>query len=691
MKTKNMYTCFLFSIGIFYLIWILFQLDNLQMELALPVLLMIIILDFFPVRLLTGDQYSGGIIGFIILLLMCGVQEAVLGVIISALVYYLKSKSFRLSRIPWFQLLSTIGMYGICMSLSALAVGYLDVSPVILALVGVLVFEIVNIMLIGGILKTVYGLPFYRNMGNKLMEILIPTGLCVMVVPHFIGVTDVFHIFNEVVFTLFFLGIILFFSHGYLKQAGLRKKSAAEFVRLLELRLPEEMEGHGSRVGRICEELLEALSYPKNKRGRVIEAALFHDIGKALLPATIFHKKSALSLSEETEYQSHTSKGADIIRAFTNDSLAAEWVMHHHERYDGKGYPAGMKRDAIPFESRILSLCDTLDHLMLTHRDDQQVYTKLKEYSGKALDPELVGHCELGFIQTLRAGLNYAEPELKDGTSAVDYEAESVKESSGYIGKTFMLKYHDGRLTEVDEDIPLEEIARMALIAVDNRKSFHEIITYKSFNYECHFYFEEHEVRIFLIDITPIIGFREKLYSSTLQSYQDIVSTLSNGKIGICLNHNALEQQLGDLLGQMAVKEKGDVPLSRSFITEFIQSYQDTRKLMHIKLAVTEGVTNMIKHAYEGMMSVYRKEGLLQVLIADHGSGIPIHELPKTILVSGYSSKRSMGRGFTLMCSSADRVLIHTSPKGTSLLLEFSLGNDSETQPDGPAIKQNVS
>jgi anti-sigma regulatory factor (Ser/Thr protein kinase) len=73
----------------------------------------------------------------------------------------------------------------------------------------------------------------------------------------------------------------------------------------------------------------------------------------------------------------------------------------------------------------------------------------------------------------------------------------------------------------------------------------------------------------------------------------------------------------------------------------------------------------------------------LQVLISDQGSGIPLHELPKTVLVSGYSSKSSLGKGFSLIYQASDEVSIHTSSTGTSILMVFNgeEGRFTLTQP----------
>ncbi|WP_172249648.1 ATP-binding protein [Saccharibacillus deserti] len=91
----------------------------------------------------------------------------------------------------------------------------------------------------------------------------------------------------------------------------------------------------------------------------------------------------------------------------------------------------------------------------------------------------------------------------------------------------------------------------------------------------------------------------------------------------------------------------------------------DPKRIRQIKLAASEAATNVLKHALGGEVTLFVREHALQVLVRDDGSGIALHELPKTFAVSGCSSKKSLGRGFGVMYASADRIFLHTDAKGT--------------------------
>lgn len=671
MRDKNLYTITLCTVGILCILYLIIQRDTIVLLELVPILFLILLLDFFPVKMLSGGEYSGGIVGFLVILILFGLENAVLGIWISTCVFYAKRSNWRILRINYFRLFTTVGMYAVSILLTDLMITSFDGSSIfILTGMGALTFEVVNILLMAGIYATVGGSPFFGNVWFKIKEILLPVVLCAVIVPHFIHHDSYPEILMETGYTLLFLLIIIYFSNQFLRQATLRKKSAEEFITLCEAKVSNQAEGHGARVGMIASDLLEIISYPKRKRRELIMAVILHDIGKGLIPAHVLNKRGALSISEEKEYQSHSEKSAGIVRNITGNEQIYKWVLYHHERFDGKGFPDKLKGTDIPYESRIISLCNHLDHLIQKYSNDESVFEVLQELSGKVLDPGLVSHISQAEIHYLRSRFTFAdEPAEPEVPVQISHDTQDI-----YIGGTLLLRYtSNGQLSGVQEESQYQQLKPLAEQSLRNSETFYESLTIDGKTYEGHFYPENNQVNIVLTDITPIIRYKEKLHESTLRSYKDVIEVLSNNKVDICIAHEELLQQLGVFVGEMEVVNKGDVAASRAFVTEYLPEDIDTRRLMQVKLAVSEGVTNLIKHADGGKVSVYKKHGTLQIYITDQGSGIPLHELPKTILVSGYSSKRSLGRGFALIHSSADHVSLHTHDQGTSLLIEFEM------------------
>jgi hypothetical protein len=145
--------------------------------------------------------------------------------------------------------------------------------------------------------------------------------------------------------------------------------------------------GHSERVARIAVELGRELGLPEDELSDIYLAGLLHDIGKIGIRDEVLGKRTALNEAEFEHIKEHVKIGYRILSGLTSISHLLPGVLYHHERYDGKGYPDGLKGNAIPFLARILAVADSYD-AMSTSRPYRV-----------ALPPEQVE-------QTLVAGIN---------------------------------------------------------------------------------------------------------------------------------------------------------------------------------------------------------------------------------------------------------------------------------------------
>lgn len=122
---------------------------------------------------------------------------------------------------------------------------------------------------------------------------------------------------------------------------------------------------HIRRMSCYCEAVARALSQPPEWCRRILFASPMHDVGKLALPDAILKKPGPLTSSERAQMQQHTVFGARILRGSDNEILqmAERIAAGHHERWDGAGYPDGLRGDAIPIEARIASIADVFDAL----------------------------------------------------------------------------------------------------------------------------------------------------------------------------------------------------------------------------------------------------------------------------------------------------------------------------------------
>ena len=153
--------------------------------------------------------------------------------------------------------------------------------------------------------------------------------------------------------------------------------------------------GHYQRVGELCLRLGGHLGYPEPRLRLLEYGAWLHDIGKIGIPDAILHKRTPLTRAEERLLREHPVQGARLVAAIEHLRPVAPFIRHHHEHYDGLGYPDGLRAAAIPEESRIIAIANAYDGL-LTPRGDApgltppEALARIQEGQGTLYDPELV-------------------------------------------------------------------------------------------------------------------------------------------------------------------------------------------------------------------------------------------------------------------------------------------------------------
>lgn len=120
-------------------------------------------------------------------------------------------------------------------------------------------------------------------------------------------------------------------------------------------------QGHSQRVAHYAVELAERLGFTETRRERLFIAGTLHDIGKIGVPDAVLHKPGPLSPEERLQMEQHPVLGEQILKEVPQLADTLPGVRHHHERWDGKGYPDGLVGEAIPLEARVLALADTFD------------------------------------------------------------------------------------------------------------------------------------------------------------------------------------------------------------------------------------------------------------------------------------------------------------------------------------------
>ena len=193
--------------------------------------------------------------------------------------------------------------------------------------------------------------------------------------------------------------------------------------------------GHSERVARIAVELAREMGLADDEIGDVYLAGLMHDIGKIGVRDEILGKKEKLTAQEMEHIQQHPTIGYRILADLRCIAYILGGVLHHHERFDGRGYPAGLKGEGIPFLARIIAVADSFD-AMNTNRPYRTALSRgrileiLSEGAGTQWDKKVVEtllRCQeklyavrqRGVGESLRQALDDAlrhNPELSDKT-----------------------------------------------------------------------------------------------------------------------------------------------------------------------------------------------------------------------------------------------------------------------------------
>jgi HD-GYP domain-containing protein (c-di-GMP phosphodiesterase class II) len=171
-----------------------------------------------------------------------------------------------------------------------------------------------------------------------------------------------------------------------LNEAGM----LGEISRALETR--HKMRGHGERVSALAEAIALRLDWDAGRLETLRYAAPFHDVGKIAVPYEILEKRAPLTPDERIEIQRHPTAGASLVEQIRSARRALPYVLYHHERWDGGGYPHGIRGREIPEEARVLAVADAFD-AMTSVRPYRRQFTieraleEVRRCSGTQFDP----------------------------------------------------------------------------------------------------------------------------------------------------------------------------------------------------------------------------------------------------------------------------------------------------------------
>ena len=271
-----------------------------------------------------------------------------------------------------------------------------SIESTVMPYIGVVVsFFVINSTLVSGAIaiseRRGFGDVWLRNTWGLIGYDLVASGLG-------LGIAWLYLEFQ----ILGFLGVvvpIVFLRHTYLVNAQLQSTNRELLdlmVKAIEARDPYTS-GHSQRVSEMARALAHELGLGFREVENIATAALLHDVGKIYEEfAPLLRKEGRLTTDERMLMETHSLRSAELVHTITSlQGEVEDIVRHHHENYDGTGYPLCLARDDIPMGSRIVMVADTTD-AMTTDRPYrsalpfEKVVDELTKYSGSQFDPEVV-------------------------------------------------------------------------------------------------------------------------------------------------------------------------------------------------------------------------------------------------------------------------------------------------------------
>ncbi|MGM0445079.1 MAG: HD-GYP domain-containing protein [Bacillota bacterium] len=304
--------------------------------------------------------------------------------------------NIRENKLPWYKFLFNRCMFGIAAGSAALiyklSISILTSNIIIALFFASIIYFSINIGL-------VYIVIYLSDEKQKVSYTIFLSELIKSIfISYFLGLILYFSyiqfgkLFFMLVIILIYIARDFFFSR--LQVLNTFTQIIESFLKVIDSK-DHYTEGHCERVANYTKKLCDTIKVNQRKKEKIVNMAKIHDIGKIYVDDQILKSDDILDEEEFNEMKKHSYYGYELLKDIDmlNDDL--EIILHHHEFYNGNGYPDGIKGEEIPLGARILNICDSFD-VMTTGRSYKKALNKketieeLKNCSKKQFDPELV-------------------------------------------------------------------------------------------------------------------------------------------------------------------------------------------------------------------------------------------------------------------------------------------------------------
>lgn len=444
---------------------------------------------------------------------------------------------------------------------------------------------------------------------------------------------------------------------------------------------------HAELAGDLCRQVARRLRLRPAQVDAVYLAGVLHDIGELKLPERLLHKVYhgvMLTDSDRNAYRQHTVLGEEMLAPIPGMAAVAAAVRHHHERWDGGGYPDGLRAGEIPLPARIVAAVEA--YLQAIEADPQLDLTDRVASAAALGDTAADPMVAAALAQVVRepAGVPSVLFQGRPETGLLAEVRQAVRDSrlleTMGIGRIY--RWRAGRFTDGSAAPALppmaRTVARLAARTLAEHRVLREHLVQEQpeqvFDVYC-FPTSEDGVSVVMFDVTAVLAVEREELRRLQKAYGDVIAAVTQGRMRL-VSRSELPALLsdGDLLDSLELDELETSRAARQLVAQALAAAGlGGAPVFRAQVAVAEAIGNVFKHAGRGRLELRRLAGALRVIVADQGPGIPLDLLPQAFLMDGFSTKVSLGKGYTLMLQYMDRLLVATSGDGTTLILEKQL------------------
>jgi len=352
--------------------------------------------EFMPVDLPVGGNVTIGFPIDFVVILVYGPATAMIVTVFGALIGEIIEGKTR-----WYKIVFNIAQYALSAGLAGIAyqglggvVGAVNLNNYIIpAVICAIIYYLINLNLFMIVISFAEEVSILSVWKKRLSGIIAT----------YIALTPIGFVMAMVYVSIGIWGIILFFFPLILARRSFElytkmRRVYLDTIRALAAAIDAKdpyTKGHSERVAQLALSIAEEMDLPEREIEKIEYTALLHDVGKIGVDERILAKNDGLTDEEYKKIKAHTITGAKIIEPvdFLKDSYDA--IYHHHERYDGDGYPDGLKEKNISLAARIIAVADAFDAMgsdrpYRKKLSKKKIFKELKEQSGKQFDPTIV-------------------------------------------------------------------------------------------------------------------------------------------------------------------------------------------------------------------------------------------------------------------------------------------------------------